>query len=114
MPLFSKLARYTLEWCGMIPLAMFNGFLRDVTYKHLIGEWASHQISCIPAFLLFLLYTRYFHGRTPLGSVREAWLVGAYWVFLVTCFETGMTWKLTEGDFETKRSRVLEQYRLDK
>lgn len=97
--------RYTLEWAGMIPLVILNGYFRDVTYAHTVGEWTARQVSCYPAFLMFYVYTQYIHGLRPMHGAWQAWGVGLWWVLLTVGFETAMVLSSGKG-FED----VVQQY----
>jgi hypothetical protein len=68
--------RYLAAWAPMVPLAILNGTLREWTYGRRLPALRAHQLSTLTLALLVggyvLLVTRWL----PLGSSRQAWVVG--------------------------------------
>ena len=81
--------RYLLGWTGMVFLAIFNGILRGVAFEPVLSELAAHQVSCVTGVSLFLIATWFYNQKWPIGSDRQALLIGLMWVILTPIFEFG-------------------------
>ena len=82
--------KYFIAWFGMMILAILNGALRDLAYKPYVGDLAAHQISTVILLLLFTAYFWFLVKVWPLGSARQAWVIGGIWFLMTEAFEFGM------------------------
>lgn len=78
-------------WLLFIPVPILNGTLREFWYKPIIGEIWSSIVGCLILSSVFLLYVNYAFGK-KLSRMRlkEAWLLGFFWLFLTLLFEFGI------------------------
>ena len=83
------LLRYLLGWVGMVFIAIFNGILRGVAFTPYVAELTAHQISCITGVSFFFIATWLYNMKWPIGSTRQALLIGAMWFVLTPIFEFG-------------------------
>jgi hypothetical protein len=81
------IARYTLFWFILAVVAIGNGALREFTYAKHVSELSAHQISTLTAIILTGLVIGLIFRYWPLGSARDAWLVGVIWFGLTVAFE---------------------------
>ena len=81
--------RYLLGWVGMVFVAIFNGALRGIAFTPYVSELTVHQISCVTGVLLFFVVTWTYNQRWPIGSNRQALLIGILWIVLTPIFEFG-------------------------
>lgn len=79
--------RYFLGWIGMVFVAIFNGILRGVAFEPYVTELTAHHISCVTGVSLFLVVTWFYNKKWPIGSSRQALLIGIMWVILTPIFE---------------------------
>lgn len=87
-----------LAWLAMLPLAVANGALRDLTYGRRLPEPVANRISCLTASLAFLLFALAWGRLHPLEGLGQALAVGLLWVGLTVAFE------FLAGRFLSKRS----------
>ena len=81
------LLRYLLAWVTMIFIAIFNGILRGVAFEPYVGELLGHQLSCVTGVAFFFIATWLYNKKWPIGSSRQALLIGTMWVILTPIFE---------------------------
>ena len=74
-------------WLGGIVIGVVNGSLREATYAKRLGERAGHNVSGLTAIAAFAAYFAWLQRRRPLGSDREALVVGGEWLALTVAFE---------------------------
>ncbi len=82
--------RYFLAWFGMMVLAVVNGGLRDLVYRQRVGDLAGHQISTVVLIVLLAGYMRFLARVWPIGSAKQAWIIGCMWFLMTEAFEFGM------------------------
>jgi hypothetical protein len=104
---------YALAWIPMVFIAIANGAARDKGYGKYFAELRAHQISTLSAAILFALYAWALSWRWPLGSGREALIVGAIWLGLTIAFEVvfgrfvaGHPWQRLALDYDVRKGRV--------
>ena len=81
--------QYCLAWFPIIVIAFANGALRELGYKPYAGELLAHQISCFTLIAFFALYLGFVSRRWRIPSLKEAWIIGAMWLFMTIAFEFG-------------------------
>ena len=81
------LFRYLLGWIGMVFIAIFNGILRGVVFEPNVAELTAHQISCVTGVLFFFIATWLYNIKWPIGSTRQALLIGIMWIIMTPVFE---------------------------
>ena len=81
--------RYLLGWVGMVFIAIFNGILRGVAFEPYVAEQTAHLISCVTGVSLFLIATWFYNSKWPIGSSKQALLIGLMWLILTPIFEFG-------------------------
>jgi hypothetical protein len=105
--------RWTLAWLGGAVIGIANGVARETLYAKRTGDLAAHQISTATAVALFAAYFAALERRWPLGSDREALVVGGRWLALTVLFEFGFgravdhrSWEALLRDYDLRRGRV--------
>src|SRR5690606_8781872 len=86
----SRLIRYKLAWLVLPFIAVFNGALRDLTYRHVFGDVLAQQISTILLIVIIIAFVILLNERIRLES-SEAWAVGITWMILTVLFELFLT-----------------------
>lgn len=81
--------RYLLGWIGMVFIAIFNGILRGVAFEPYVSELTAHHISCVTGVSLFFVATWLYNLKWPIGSSKQAILIGTMWLILTPIFEFG-------------------------
>lgn len=105
---FSLLVKVILTWLLFLPVPIINGLLREIWYKSVIGEKASHQVGVLVLSVVFLLYANVsLSGRAEALSAAELWGIGGIWLTLTIGFEFGL-------GFVTGKSKaqMLEEYNV--
>ncbi len=82
--------RYFFAWFGMMALAVVNGGLRDLAYRPKVGDPAAHQISTAVLIVLLAGYVRFLTRLWPIGSAKQAWIIGGMWFVMTEAFEFGI------------------------
>lgn len=85
----SVILRYLLGWVGMVFIAIFNGILRGVAFEPYVSELTAHHISCVTGVALFFIVTWQYNLKWPIGSSKQALLIGTMWLILTPIFEFG-------------------------
>jgi len=101
---------YFLIWLGMIPLAVFNGIIREKIIVRFTDELKSHQLSTILLIIIFAVYTLALGYFAPVLSLFSAVSIGLMWAVLTITFE------FLFGNFVAKIpfSELLNDYNLFK
>ena len=81
--------RYLVGWTGMVFIAIFNGILRGVAFEPYLPMLTAHHISCVTGVSFFLIATWFYSKKWPIGSSRQALLIGLTWLILTPIFEFG-------------------------
>ncbi len=79
--------RYIVVWTGMIFLAIFNGILRGAVFEVYLDSLAAHQLSSVTLVILFFIATWLVSSKWPIGTSRQAIIIGLIWVILTPVFE---------------------------
>ncbi len=79
--------KYTLFWLAMPFIGIFNGTLREFTYKKYLGELCAHQISCFTGILFFGLFVWVLSLKWKIQSSSQALTIGLIWLTLTISFE---------------------------
>jgi hypothetical protein len=109
----SRRRTWMLAWLGGPLIGIANGTLRELAYKHRVGEQTAHQISTGSAIALFAGYFELLARRRPLSSTREALEVGVAWLALTVAFEFGFghyvahtSWRELLADYDLRKGRL--------
>ena len=82
--------KYFLFWLPMIPIAIFNGIIREGILNIHFNQIVAHQISTLLLILLCTIYIRLIFRFLKLNSIRQALKLGLLWVLLTVLFEFGL------------------------
>ena len=69
--------QYLFFWLILAVVAIINGVLRQATYGRHIPELAAHQVSTVTGILLTGAVVWILSRFWPIGSAKEAWVIGA-------------------------------------
>ncbi len=81
------LLRKFMFWLPMIFIAVFNGAVREFTYKTYTGDLAAHQISTFVLIVLFSVYVWFIWKNLKITTFQNAVKTGIFWVLLTVIFE---------------------------
>ena len=102
-----------VSWIPGIPIAIFNGILRESWYTQFLNELHAHQLSALSFMLLFGIYVWLILDWLKLSSSKEALLLGLLWVVLTVAFEflfghfvMGNEWSTLLHDYNLIAGRV--------
>jgi hypothetical protein len=105
--------RALLTWLPMLPLAIANGFAREVWLAEKMGALHAHQLSTATCTALFLVYMYLLDLFFPLPSVGAALKIGGIWLGLTVAFEFlfgryagGHSWRHLLADYNIFAGRV--------
>jgi hypothetical protein len=94
-------ALHLAAWLGMLVLAPA------------LGDTVARQLSTLLLLTLFSGWFWFLHGRWPLSTARQAWLVGALWLLMTLAFETfmgrvlgGKPWSTVFQDYDVLAGRI--------
>ena len=96
-----------LLWFFFAIIATLNGFIRDTTYKKLVGDLLAHQISTLIFIFLILIIMYLFFSKISYGF-NELWIIGLSWVTATIIFE----FIFGHYIFGNTRERLLGDYNL--
>ena len=82
--------RSTIAWFSMLALALFNGAIREILMKSLLGvqEPLANQLSCLTGILLLSSFTFLNWKNLRIRNVFQSCLIGMYWFLATMIFET--------------------------
>jgi len=107
------LLKIFLMWLLFLPVPVFNGFIRDKWYKHVLGELPAHIVGTIGVSLVFLFYVFLFFKKTILeNTLSELFMMGAIWLILTIIFEFGIglaagrSWEYMLSDYNIIKGRI--------
>lgn len=106
------ITRHLIAWFAIALLAVFNGAARDLLYGPYTGELAAHQLSTVLLVLVIGTAAWFLQSRWPLGSSRDAILVGAAWTLATLAFEcligrlAGRSWESIFADYDVAAGRI--------
>lgn len=100
--------RYIAFWFVLAGIAIASGSLRQFGYSRLVSELTAHQVSTVSGILLTAAAGWWFSRLLPIESARQAWIIGASWLFMTLAFEFGF------GHFVAGHSwqHLLAEYNL--
>jgi hypothetical protein len=115
----TTLPRYVLCWFLLALVAIGNGILRESTYASAMSELGAHQVSTFTGIVLTGLVVWLFSRRWPLGSAREALLIGVLWLTMTIAFEFGFgrfvaghSWQQLYADYDVGGGRLWPLFLL--
>lgn len=80
--------RSLILWVVFVPIAILNGIFREATYKHVVGDFYSHQISTVSAIIAFLVVAYFLLSKSVMrASTQELLAIGMLLVVLTVAFE---------------------------
>lgn len=107
------IARYLAFWLILAVVAIANGVLRQAGYGRYLSELAAHQLSTVTGILLTGGVVWILNRIWPIGSAREAWVIGASWFVMTVIFEFGFghyvaghSWSHLLADYNLLAGRV--------
>lgn len=102
------ITRYLLFWLILAAVAIANGTLRQATYGRYLSDLAAHQLSTLTGILLTGGVVWVLNRSWPIGSAKEAWVIGACWLLMTVVFEFGFGHYVAGHSW----SRLLADYNL--
>jgi hypothetical protein len=81
--------RYLFFWLILAVVAIANGTLRQFTYGRHMPELAAHQLSTLTGILLTGGAVWLLDRSWPIGSAKDAWIIGSCWLLMTIAFEFG-------------------------
>jgi hypothetical protein len=107
------ISRYLFFWLILAVVAIANGVLRQATYGRHLSELAAHQLSTLTGILLTGGVVWALNQYWPIGSAKEAWIIGACWLLMTVVFEFGFghyvaghSWTRLFADYNLLEGRV--------
>ncbi|HSN51771.1 MAG TPA: hypothetical protein VLS87_04515 [Woeseiaceae bacterium] len=107
------IARYLFFWLILAVVAIMNGTLRQFVYGPHMPELAAHQLSTVTGILLAGITVWILNRFWPIGSAKEAWIIGACWFLMTVAFEFGFghyvaghSWSRLLADYNVLDGRV--------
>jgi hypothetical protein len=104
---------HILLWFVFPFIAIFNGVIREFTYKKLVGDLPAHQISTATGIFFFGIIFYFIFKKWKIESVKHAILIGAIWLGLTILFEFGFghyimgnPWQKLLHDYNLAEGRV--------
>ena len=105
--------QYLFFWLILAVVAIINGVLRQATYARHIPELAAHQVSTVTGILLTGAVVWILSRFWPIGSAKEARVIGACWLLMTVAFEFGFghyvaghSWSRLFADYNLADGRV--------
>ncbi len=105
--------RYLFFWLLLAVVAIVNGTLRQFVYGRHLPELAAHQLSTVTGILLTGVTVWLLNRFWPIGSARDAWIIGACWLLMTIAFEFGFghyvaghSWSRLIADYNILEGRV--------
>lgn len=103
-----------LTWLLFLPIAIFNGVIRETTYKKVVGDPAAHQISTLLAAVAFLSMVYLLRGKDFVDlDFLNLFLIGSGWMVMTVLFEFGfghfidkLSWEKLLSDYNILKGRV--------
>lgn len=99
---------YLLFWLILAIVAVGNGILRQATYGRHLPDLAAHQVSTVTGILLIGGVVWTLNRFWPIGSAKEAWIIGVCWLLMTVVFEFGFGHYIAGHSW----SRLLADYNL--
>ena len=106
-------ALYLAAWLPMVPIAIFNGAMRQGWYGHHMTELTAHQVSTGTGLVLLGTYIWLILRRWPPSGPGQALAIGVAWITLTLSFEflfghyvAGHSWARLLADYDLSAGRV--------
>ncbi len=110
---------HILWWFAFPFLGIFNGTIRELTYKKFVGDLPAHQISTITGIVFFGIIFYLIFRKWKIESIKYAFIVGFVWLFLTIFFEFGFghyvmenSWQKLFHDYNLAEGRVWSLFLL--
>ena len=100
--------RYLFFWLILAVVAIANGTLRQFTYGRHMPELAAHQLSTLTGILLTGGAVWLLDRSWPIGSAKDAWIIGSCWLLMTIAFEFGFRHYLAGHSW----SRLFADYNI--
>ena len=105
--------RYLVLWLLLALVAIVNGTLRQFVYGPYMPELAAHQLSTVTGILFTGITVWILNRAWPIGSARQAWIIGACWFLMTIAFEFGFghyvaghSWSRLLADYNVLEGRT--------
>ena len=105
--------RYLVLWLLLALVAIVNGTLRQFVYGPYIPELAAHQLSTVTGILFTGITVWILNRARPIGSAKQAWIIGACWFLMTIAFEFGFghyvaghSWSRLLADYNVLEGRT--------
>ena len=96
-------------WFAFPFVGIFNGILRELTYKKFVGDLPAHQISTATGIIFFGIIFYFIFKKWKIESLKHAILLGIIWLSLTILFEFGFGHFIMGNSWE----KLLYDYNLD-
>ena len=100
-------------WFAFPFVGIFNGILRELTYKKFVGDLPAHQISTATGIIFFGIIFYFIFKKWKIESLKHAILLGIIWLSLTILFEFGFghfimgnSWEKLLYDYNLAEGRV--------
>jgi hypothetical protein len=105
--------KHLLWWFAFPFIGIFNGILRETTYKKLVGDLLAHQISTATGIFFFGIVFYFIFKKWKIESIKHSILIGLIWLGLTFLFEFGFghyimgnSWQKLLHDYNIAEGRV--------
>ena len=105
--------RYLVLWLLLALVAIVNGTVRQFVYGPYMPELAAHQLSTVTGILFTGITVWILNRAWPIGSARQAWIIGACWFLMTIAFEFGFghyvaghSWSRLLADYNVLEGRT--------
>jgi hypothetical protein len=102
-----------VSWIPGIPIAIFNGILRESWYTQFLNELHAHQLSALSFIVFFGIYAWFILKWLKPSSAQQALRIGLTWLVLTVAFEflfghfvMGNPWESLFHDYNLIAGRV--------
>lgn len=104
---------HILWWFAFPFVAILNGFIREATYKNLVGDLAAHQISTLIGTIIFGIIFYFIFKKWKIETKDHALILGFIWLVLTISFEFGFghyvmghPWEKLFHDYNLSEGRI--------
>jgi hypothetical protein len=104
---------HILWWFAFPFVGIFNGTLRELTYKKFVGDLPAHQISTATGIILFGIVFYFIFNKWKIESLKNTIWIGVIWLVLTILFEFGFghyvmgnSWEKLFHDYNLTEGRV--------
>jgi len=107
-------------WWFVFPfVGIFNGVLREATYKKFVDDLPAHQISTATGIIFFGIIFYFIFNKWKIQSLNDAILIGLIWLTLTMLFEFGFghyimgnSWEKLLYDYNIAEGRIWSLFLL--